>query len=133
MMTITVADIIAKIKEVHDVEIPVDIVELGLIYGVDIKDKIIITMSFTSPTCTYSEILVSDVKSIVEKTFNKECEVKVVFSPAWNLTFMSEEAQFILDITQDQIEESVKASQKFEENPEEFYANSIMSSMNYFM
>ena len=56
-MTVSRDDIIGAIKTVYDPEIPVNIWDLGLIYNIEITEsEIVITMTFTSPTCPMMEI-----------------------------------------------------------------------------
>lgn len=109
-------DVANVIKQVKDPEISVDVVELGLIYGIDIKsDLITITMSLTSPTCTYADFLLSDVKNAVKNAFNRDCKINVIFKPMWNLSMCSEEALFTLEIDKDQIEDSIRVSEEYEQ------------------
>jgi len=91
--------IIAKLKEIFDPEIPVDIFELGLIYEVRIKEdgKVDVEMTLTSPNCPVAESLPVDVKNKVEELFEvTECTVNIVFDPPWDKEMMSEEAQLEL-------------------------------------
>lgn len=85
------------IKSVFDPEIPVNLVDLGLIYAVDIDQKsksANITMTLTAPGCGMGPILVSDVEYRVSKAPNVEqVNVELVFDPAWHKDMMSEEAQ----------------------------------------
>ena len=57
-MTVQKQDIIDVLKKIYDPEIPVNIWDLGLVYGIDINpDEVVITMTFTSPTCPMMEEL----------------------------------------------------------------------------
>lgn len=115
MEEITTQQIVTSLKQVKDPEISMDIVEIGLIYGIDIKsDSIDIIMSLTSPTCPYADFLLSDVKESIKKDFNKECHIQVVFKPMWNLAMCSEETVFNLELTEEQIQHSIKASEEYE-------------------
>ena len=114
--TVKQIDVANILKQVRDPEISMDIVEIGLIYGINIKDDSIdITMSLTSPTCPYADFLLSDVKDAVKKAFNKDCKINVVFKPMWNLSMCSEEAIFSLELTDEQIKDSVRASEEYEQ------------------
>jgi len=94
---------IEELKKIYDPEIPVDIYNLGLIYGVQCeKDPVSklnrckVTMTLTSPTCSMSETLVELVRSIpsrVEDNSIESVEVEVVFDPPWNQEKMSDEAK----------------------------------------
>ncbi len=86
-----------------DPEIPVNIVELGLIYDCKIVkleeggNRIDVTMTLTAPGCGMGDILVQDVKSKLEAVPNvTEVQVEMVFDPPWNQTMMSEAARLHL-------------------------------------
>ncbi|MEH6444248.1 MAG: putative Fe-S cluster assembly protein SufT [Oceanospirillaceae bacterium] len=85
------------IKSVFDPEIPVNLVDLGLIYAVDVDQTTKaanITMTLTAPGCGMGPILVSDVEYRVGKAPNVEqVNVELVFDPPWHKDMMSEEAQ----------------------------------------
>lgn len=92
-------DIIAKLKEVFDPEIPVDIYELGLIYGIVVEDNgaTEVTMTLTSPSCPVAESLPGEVKNKVEEVPEvKGATVTLTFDPPWEKSMMSEEAQLEL-------------------------------------
>ena len=95
-------DIIEAITTVYDPEIPVNIWDLGLIYGVDISaEEIVITMTFTSPTCPMMEELLQQVKDAVAAVANGvPVRVELVWNPPWDLTKMSDEARVQLDLTE---------------------------------
>ncbi len=93
--------IIEAIKTVFDPEIPVDIWELGLIYGIDIDDTNVVNirMTLTSPACPVAESLPMEVQEkimILEGV--KDVDLRVVFDPPWTKELMSEEARFALDM-----------------------------------
>ena len=101
-MTVEKEDIIKAIKTVYDPEIPVNIWDLGLIYGVDINvDEVVITMTFTSPTCPMMEELLQQVKDVVQLAVgDTPVRVELVWDPPWDLTRMSDEARVQLDLTE---------------------------------
>lgn len=82
---------------VYDPEIPVDLVNLGLIYGVSIDQpsrQVAIKMTLTAPACGMGPVLVGDVEYRVRKVPNVESvAVELVFDPPWQRHMMSEEAQ----------------------------------------
>src|SRR5690606_28458678 len=82
---------------VYDPEIPVDLVNLGLIYGVEIDQaakRVDIKMTLTAPACGMGPVLVGDVEYRVRRVPNVEkVKVDLVFAPAWRRDMMSEEAQ----------------------------------------
>jgi probable FeS assembly SUF system protein SufT len=89
-----------QMRACYDPEIPINIVELGLVYTCDIKreddgDRVAsITMTLTAPGCGMGEVLVQDVKDKVELVPTiKRADVELVFDPPWNQTMMSEAAR----------------------------------------
>jgi probable FeS assembly SUF system protein SufT len=99
-----------QLKTVYDPEIPVNIVDLGLIYGCEIGEaegggrKIDVQMSLTAPGCGMSDVLKADVeKKLARLPEVKEVRVQVVFDPPWSPARMTEAAKlqlgFDLDYT----------------------------------
>ena len=88
------------LASVYDPEIPVNIVELGLVYRCDIIDYAVrIDLTLTSPGCGMGPVLVDDVKRRVARVpFVSEVEVQLVFDPPWSRDMMTEEAQLELGI-----------------------------------
>lgn len=93
------------LKTCYDPEIPVNIVELGLIYVCDvlpIDDKevrVSIKMTLTAPGCGMGEILAQEVADKVTMLPHvAEVNVDMVFDPPWNRSRMSEEAQLTLGL-----------------------------------
>lgn len=82
---------------VFDPEIPVDLVNLGLIYDVRIDQdakRVDIEMTLTAPSCGMGPVLVGDVEYRVKRVPNvKVVNVQLVFDPPWSRDMMSEEAQ----------------------------------------
>ncbi|NMB37105.1 MAG: DUF59 domain-containing protein [Bacteroidales bacterium] len=88
-------DILLALQQVFDPEIPVNIYELGLIYGleVDKANNVLVTMTLTSPNCPAADQLVEDVKSAVEDVPKvADVDIKIVFEPEWSMKMMSEAA-----------------------------------------
>ena len=85
------------LKTVFDPEIPIDLVELGLIYEMAVDQAahaVNIKMTLTAPGCGMGPVLVSDVKYRVAKVPNVAAvNVELVFDPPWSREMMSEEAQ----------------------------------------
>lgn len=101
-MTVSRDDIISAIKTVYDPEIPVNIWDLGLIYNIDISEKeIVITMTFTSPTCPMMEELMSQLRETVQNIAGEiPVRVELVWDPPWDLSKMSDVARLELDLTE---------------------------------
>lgn len=85
------------LRSIYDPEIPVNLVDLGLIYNVEINQEnlsVKITMTLTAPACGMGPVLVSDIKYRVAKVPSvKEVTVDLVFDPPWNREMMTEEAK----------------------------------------
>ena len=87
--------VVSALKRCSDPEIPVNIYDLGLIYGIKINDESIdITMSLTSPFCPVTDYLIEDIKKKVEEATNaKKVDIEITFDPPWNQSMMSDEAK----------------------------------------
>lgn len=94
---ISEAQIWEALHSVFDPEIPVDLVNLGLIYRVDIDQqagRVEIDMTLTAPACGMGPVLVGDVEHRIALVPNVEqVVVNLVFDPPWDREMMSEEAQ----------------------------------------
>ncbi len=93
--------IIEAIKTVFDPEIPVDIYELGLIYGINIGEegRVGVRMTLTTPMCPVADSLPLEVQEKVSGVKGvSDVELEVVYDPPWNKEMMSEEARFALDM-----------------------------------
>ena len=89
-------EILRVLKTVFDPEIPVNIYDLGLIYGIFVDDegKCTITMTLTAPSCPAGEFLVEDIRQKVGSVEGvSQVEVNIVFEPEWSKDMMSEEAK----------------------------------------
>jgi len=89
-----------QMRTCYDPEIPVNIVELGLIYECELSREddgqriAAIKMTLTAPGCGMGEVLVRDVKEKVEFVPTiKRADVELVFDPPWNQSMMSEAAR----------------------------------------
>ena len=90
----------AQMKTCYDPEIPVDVVELGLVYSCELgtNDKggrtVAVQMTLTAPGCGMGEILVEDVRSkILLIPTIEEVSVELTFDPPWNHLMMSDVAR----------------------------------------
>ncbi|MDR0967564.1 MAG: metal-sulfur cluster assembly factor [Rickettsiales bacterium] len=94
--------IIAALKMVFDPEIPVNVWDLGLIYDIKIMDDnaVNIQMTMTSPTCPMSEEILQMVRVAVGAVQDvKSVDVELVWSPAWDISRMTNAARIELDLT----------------------------------
>ncbi|MCP5143413.1 MAG: putative Fe-S cluster assembly protein SufT [Gammaproteobacteria bacterium] len=89
-----------QLRTCYDPEIPVNIVELGLIYACDIEplaeggNRVSIRMTLTAPGCGMGPFLVEDVRQkALEVPGVTACDVDLVFDPPWNQSMMSDVAR----------------------------------------
>lgn len=93
-----------QMKTVYDPEIPVNIVDLGLVYSCDISEKdgehyINITMSMTAPGCGMGDVLKSDLEQKLSGLPTvKDVRVEIVFDPPWSPRLMSEATRLQLGL-----------------------------------
>ena len=93
------ADVIAALREIFDPEIPVNIYDLGLIYGVEVDDNAdaTVTMTLTTPHCPVAETMPGEVEMRVMSVPGiRDAEVVLVWEPAWGPHKMSDEARLEL-------------------------------------
>ncbi|NNF52715.1 MAG: putative Fe-S cluster assembly protein SufT [Gammaproteobacteria bacterium] len=90
----------SQLRTCYDPEIPVNIVDLGLIYSCDLNEedpdnrRVAVQMTLTAPGCGMGEFLVADVKEKLEIIPTiAHAEVELVFDPPWNHSMMSEAAR----------------------------------------
>ena len=93
--------VIETIRTILDPEIGVSIVELGLIYGVEVKENDVnVRMTLTSPACPVGPVIQAQVHQAVKKLpWTKEVKVELVWSPRWDpRTMATEDARMELGI-----------------------------------
>ena len=92
--------VLEQIKQVIDPDVGLNIVDMGLIYGVDINDDIVdITMTLTSPGCPAAPQLLNGSQTVVQQLDGvEEVNINVVWTPPWDPEMMSEEAKDELGI-----------------------------------
>ena len=91
--------VIDALKEIYDPEIPVNIYDLGLIYGVDLTDDghAVVTMTLTTPHCPVAESMPGEVELRVGAVPGVgDAEVNLVWDPPWDPQKMSDEAKLEL-------------------------------------
>ncbi len=88
-------EILAQLRKIYDPEIPMNIVDLGLIYGFDWKgDDVTLHMTLTAPGCPVAGILADEIKSAIEKVPTvHQVLVDMVWEPPWTPDRMSEFAK----------------------------------------
>jgi FeS assembly SUF system protein len=93
--------IIAALRKVYDPEMPVNIYELGLIYGIDVDDagNVEIRMTLTAPNCPVAGILPGQVESAARAVPGvSSVKLELTFDPPWTKDRMSEAAKLALGI-----------------------------------
>ena len=91
--------VIAALKEIYDPEIPVNIYDLGLIYGVEITDEsdALVTMTLTTPHCPVAESMPGEVELRAASVPGvRDAEVNLVWDPPWGPDKMTDEARLEL-------------------------------------
>ncbi len=90
------AAVVEALKDIYDPEIPVNIYDLGLIYGVDVTadGHAVVTMTLTTPHCPVAESMPGEVELRVGSVPGiGDAEVNLVWDPPWDPSKMSDEAQ----------------------------------------
>lgn len=94
-----------QLKSVYDPEIPVNIVDLGLVYSMDLKEEpkdyytAYISITLTSPGCGMGPAIAEDVKTkVLTVPGVQNAEVEIVWDPAWNQTMISEAGKMQLGL-----------------------------------
>ena len=94
-----------QLKNVYDPEIPVNIVDLGLVYSMEVTKtdeggyKVDIQMTLTAPGCGMGPAIAEDAKSkIMLVPGVDDAEVHLVWEPAWDQSMISEEGRMILGL-----------------------------------
>ncbi|MEA3504591.1 MAG: iron-sulfur cluster assembly protein [Bacteroidota bacterium] len=98
-MEIVKKQVMSQIKRVYDPEIPVNIYDLGLIYGVTIdKDfNVKVIMTLTAPNCPVADSMPNEVKERIEGIeWVNSVEIELTFEPPWTKDLMSDEAMLEL-------------------------------------
>ena len=93
--------IVSAMKKVYDPEMPVNIYELGLIYGLDVDDagNAAVRMTLTAPNCPVAGILPGQVETVVRAVPGvKSVKLELTFDPPWTKARMSEAAKLALGI-----------------------------------
>src|SRR5262249_53486648 len=93
--------IVDALRTVYDPEIPVDIHELGLVYGIDVSNDgdVVVRMTLTAPACPAAEMLPPEVERKVAAVPGvRSARVELVWEPPWTKDRMSESARLQLGL-----------------------------------
>lgn len=98
-------EIWTQLKNVYDPEIPVNIVDLGLVYSMEVSEhseggyRVDVSMTLTAPGCGMGPTIAEDAESQVKEVAGvRDCKVEIVWEPAWNQEMISEEGRMILGL-----------------------------------
>lgn len=94
--------VVEALRTCYDPEIPVNVYELGLIYGVEVDPAgvVTITMTLTSPNCPAAQSMPAEIESKVSATPGvSDAHVVIVWDPPWDPSKMSEAAKLQLGMT----------------------------------
>ena len=94
-MSVTKENVLEVLSDVYDPEIPIDIVNLGLVYGVEGEGTVVnLKMTMTSPGCPSAREIVLESQTLVSEMDGvTEANVEIVWDPPWTPEKMSDEAR----------------------------------------
>ncbi len=99
MSTVTAEQVKASLKQCMDPEVPLSIVDMGLIYGIDVSESndVEIKMTMTTQGCPLHDTLVQDVTRFAKKVPGvNNVKVNIVWDPPWSMDKMTEEGKSML-------------------------------------
>jgi len=99
MSNVTAAQVKASLKQCMDPEVPISIVDLGLIYGINISDTddVDIKMTMTTQGCPLHDTLVQDVTRYVKKVPGvNNVNINIVWDPPWSMDKMTDEGKSMM-------------------------------------
>ncbi|MEE9237758.1 MAG: metal-sulfur cluster assembly factor [Thermoplasmata archaeon] len=91
-------DVMTVLRKCYDPEIPINIVDLGLVYEIELKDdKVHVKMTLTAPGCPMHTMISEDVtRKLLTLDGIEDAEVEIVWEPPWTPEKMSETARQML-------------------------------------
>ena len=97
---LTAEAVLETLKTVYDPEIPVNVVDLGLVYDVQVNEKdVYVQMTLTFPGCGMGPFIAQQAEWAIQDLEGvKEVEIELVFDPPWSPDLISEEARSQLGI-----------------------------------
>ncbi len=99
MPTVTTDQVRASLKQCMDPEVPMSIVDMGLIYGIDISESndVDVKMTMTTQGCPLHETLVQDVTRFVKKVPGvNNVNINIVWDPPWSMDKMTDEGKAMM-------------------------------------
>jgi metal-sulfur cluster biosynthetic enzyme len=99
-MAVTVDGVKEVLKNVYDPEIPINVVDLGLIYAIEVEEgNVKVDMTLTAPGCGMGPMIAQQAEwAISELDGVEDVEVEMVFDPPWNPEYISEDGKKLLGI-----------------------------------
>ncbi|MEZ5786458.1 MAG: metal-sulfur cluster assembly factor [Xanthobacteraceae bacterium] len=94
------ANILRALREVHDPELGINIVDLGLVYRAErTREGIVVEMTMTTPTCPIGEMMVMQAETALRRHFPdvEVIRVHLVWDPPWSLDMMTDEGHRVLN------------------------------------
>lgn len=88
-MAITKEQVIEVCKHYEDPELGIDIWSLGLVYNIEVDEEantVVLTITFTSPTCPFGPEMVEDLKQLLKYKGAENIDIDVTFDPPWKPT-----------------------------------------------
>ncbi len=94
----TKGEVLDALSRVIDPEIGLNIVDIGLVYRVEVDDEHVeVDFTLTSPGCPLADTIIADIrKEVTEATGIDDVQANIVWNPPWSLDFMSEDARLQL-------------------------------------
>jgi metal-sulfur cluster biosynthetic enzyme len=99
MNTVSIEDVRSSLKQCMDPEVPLSIVDMGLIYGINVNENndVNIKMTMTTQGCPLHETMVDDVKRYTKKVSGvNNVNVEIVWDPPWTMDKMSDDAKAMM-------------------------------------
>ncbi|MBI2856651.1 MAG: DUF59 domain-containing protein [Chloroflexi bacterium] len=98
--TVTIEDVQKALRDVYDPEIPVNVLDLGLIYDIQVDDgQVYVQMTLTAPGCGMGPYIAQNAEwRIAEVEGVEDVEVEMVFDPPWNPEMITEDGKKLLGI-----------------------------------
>ena len=98
MAFVTKEKIFTALKEVNDPELPISLVDMGMIYGVEVNDgRVNIIMTFTASGCPAVDMIKEDIREKLEELKGvKSVNIEVVWSPPWTKERLTDDGRYAL-------------------------------------
>ena len=98
MAFVTKENIFAALKEVNDPELPISLVDMGMIYGVEVEDgNVNVIMTFTASGCPAVDMIKEDIREKLEELKGvRSVNIEVVWSPPWTKERLTDDGIYAL-------------------------------------